>query len=542
MYSIALGNEKKNPGGRSALVKIADRAADIQTPEQALVSDSRWTKFWDLMDTIEVHGYLRAAMGVIGRSAVGTWWNLRKHKEFRSSARELHRKKLFDFYMFSRREWDNIKDYYSMAYKVMIGVMYLRYFGFCAFQIVRDNMGQPLGLDFLHGYVVPNVDERGYFKSPAFIQYPTNDKLDKVEFENSRDIVYIVNPDWKGYPAGGSDLNSLTEYTLPLDVHLQTAAREYIQNRNTPESFFILSPDISDEAFDDFVEVLEAKYAGPANMGRSPVAVQGELDIRTVSKIPSDLPYQGTRDGTRMETLAAAGVSPPKLGIFDEQTNASFREARREFHETSMTPLFRMFELGMYEQVHIREFGFVGWEFSFNSPDFLTAVERATVDMRYHGIGVLSPNEIRHGQGRDAREDELGDMYADQLTNAPATAPNQPGSPPEGRPVEPDDPSQTGEPTLDDQDPPRGDNHDDEARGMIGEVRRYRRFVNKRIKNGEEIRAFKSTILPRFMLAHINKGIAEGNLDEINDMFSSVIGMLEEFTDGREKNNSMVLR
>lgn len=525
MRSFALGT---GSNGRARVIKAFSRAENVETPDSELISDERWVSFWDLMDTIKAHGYMRAAMGVVGRSTVGTWWQLRKHKEFSSSARELHRRKLIDFYMFSQREWNNIKDYYSMAYKIMVGAMYLRYFGFCAFQIVRDELGNPLGLDFLHGYVQPNVDERGFFKKVAFIQYPDRHKDIKVEFEDPLDIVYIVNPDWEGYPSGGSDIQSLEKYTLPLDLYLQTAAREYMQNRNTPEAYYVLSPDISEEAFDNFVEVIESRYAGPQNVGRNPVAIAGDLDIKTVSKIPQDLPYQGTRESTRMETLAASGVHGPKLGITDETTNSNLREIRREFHETSMLPLFRFLEQGFYEQIHVREFGYSGWELVFNSPDFLTEVEKATVHMRYHQMRAINPNEIRHARGYEPRPDELGDLFIDQLENMPE--PEQPqGSPPEGREDEPDAPGEVGEPTIDDQDPPRGDNHDDEVRDMLGEVRRFRTFVVNRLSDGRSIRPFRSDVLPGEILNTMQAKVDTlKTVEEAYEFFDSVIGLLEE--------------
>ena len=531
MYFAGVGNTKT---GRVETVNVnkvvSGRSNLVETSDTALITNRKWTKFWDLMDTIKVHGYVRAAMGVIGRSAVGTWWMISKHEEYRQNAKELHRKRLIEFYDFSRKNWDNIKDFYGMAYKIMIGVMYLRYFGFCAYQIIRDNAGNPIGLDFINGYVVPNVDAEGYFLTPAFIQYPVNSKDIKVEFDDPKDIVYIVNPDWEGYASGSSDIESLTDYTLPLDIYLQTAAREYIKNRNTPEAFYVLSADVSDEAFDSFVDALEAKYTGPLNVGRNPTVVQGELDIKTVSKIPSDLPYQSTRKDTRQETLAVSGVSGSKLGITEDMANANLRETRREFHETSMLPLFRFISTAFYEQIHVREFGYKGWMFTFNNPDFLTAVERATVDMRYYGIGVFNPNEIRQAKGMDSRKDELGDTYADQLKNAP-TPDNQQGSPPEGRPVEPDAPSQTGEPTLDNQDPPRGDNHDDETRNnVLTELRRYKTFTTKRLGSGKKIsRKFKSDILPEDFLEELGVRVSMlTNEQEAKALFEDLISYVEE--------------
>ncbi len=195
------------------------------------------------------------------------------------------------------------------------------------------------------------------------------------------------------------------------------------------------------------------------------MAVQGELKIKRIDDLPQDLPYQEARGDVRDETLAAAGVSGPVLGIGDTFSSANIREARRQFHETTMEPLFRMIEGGFYEQVHLRELASPGWAIKFNNPDFLTAVERATVHMRYIQFGVFSPNEAREDLGKDARKD--GDDY---VTPSGMGDEEPQGSPPEGREDDPDAPSETGEPTNDDQDPPRGDQHDDESARALAEL------------------------------------------------------------------------
>ena len=213
----------------------------------------------------------------------------------------------------------------------MLGAMYLKYFGRAAYQILRNADNQAIGLDFLPGYVVPNVDAKGRFLNPAFIQYPTRNLNDKVAFRDPRDIVYITNPDWQGYPTGGSDVEALSEFAFPLDLYLQVAAREYMKNRDKPEAFYILPSDTSEEAFDAFVMALEAKYTGPTNVGRSPIAVQGDLEIKELSKLPADLPYQEARSDTRQELLAVSGVAGAKLGITESLSSANLREAAANF-------------------------------------------------------------------------------------------------------------------------------------------------------------------------------------------------------------------
>lgn len=488
---------------------------------------SRFSDFWDMMDTIKVHGYVRAAMSVIGRSTIGAWWGLQKHEEFGSSATERQRKRLIQFYLNPVRRWDNIKDFYSVAYKLMIGAMYLRYFGQAAYQIIRNSDGLAVGFDFLPGYVVPNVDSQGYFKTPAFIQYTSRNYKDNVGF-SARDIIYITNPDWEGYPTGSSDMLALKDFALPLDLYLQIAAREYIKNRDKPEAFYILPSDISDDAFNDFVAALAARYAGPWNVGKSPIAVQGDLEIKELSKLPSDLPYQESRSAVRQELLATSGVGGAKLGITDSLSSANLREARREFHETTMLPLFKQLELGFYEQIHVREFAIPGWALRFNNPDFLTAVERATVHMRYKQMSALTSNEIRQEIGKPARSDENGDKFDDQLVEVPEMEEPQ-GSPPEGREERPDAPSETGEPTDDDQDPVRGDQHDETTRAAVAELRKWRTHTLKRVKAGKSLRPFETYVIPSDIRDAVhNKLKVCVTPQEVADVFAEVFSLFEE--------------
>jgi phage portal protein BeeE len=482
----------------------------------------RFAEFWDLMDTIRQHGYMRAAMSVIGRSAIGAGWAILKNPDYAGIVEDAQRQRLHNFYTNPYHTWSNVKDFQSMAYKLMLGVMYLRYFGQAAYYIVRDAQGNPIGLDFLHGLVVPNVDSSGSFKSPAFIQYPSRNQAVSVSFEKPTELVYLVYPEWEGSPMGGSDIEALSTYTLPLDIYLQLSAREYMKNRDRPEVVYQLPPDISEDGFNKFVTWMEQSYAGAGNMGKSPVAVQGEFDIKELRPLPKDLPYQQSREDTREEELAVAGVNGAKLGISSQMASANLREMRREFHETSLIPLCLFVETGFYEQIHVREFKAPGWSFKFNSPDFLTAVERATVHMRYYSLGVLTPNEIRTEIGKLPRQDPGGDVYA------AAPVKNEPGSPPEGRPVEPDAPSQVGEPTNDNQDPVRGDQHDDNTReSMVAELALWRKFAVRRFKKGRTIREFETTYIPGDLREVIQPFISQAKtIGELNSLFDEVTTLL----------------
>lgn len=505
-----------------------------------VLAQKRFQLFWDLMDALRLQGYLRASISVIGRSAIGPGWELSKDLYFKEEATDAQAKRLRKFYSYDSKDWNNIKDWYTLTQKLLVGSQYLKFFGQAAFHILRNDRGTPQGLDFLFGLTVPNVDEQGNFKDgEAFHYFPERDPSKKVVFKDPRDVLYIVNPSFDGSHIGSSDVESLVEFNLPLSIYLSLAARRYMENRDTPELIYELPADISDEAFDEFIDVLESKYTGPQNIGKNPVVVAGELNIKEVSnELPKDLPYNEARLDALHETLAVTGTNIDKIGIPTDSDMAAFKERRREFHETTMLPLFRIIEDSLYEQIHLREFNVPGWRFTFKNPDFLTAVERATVHMRYRQQGVLNANEIRNELGLQERTDPDGEEY----TVPTGTPTENQGAPPEGREDRPDSPGEVGEPTLDDQDPPRGDDHDDvnsesrsikSARGevddIVEELEAYQRFLANH--KGTPPRDFVFVAVPDTVAYIIKEQIdaCEGDPKQVKQVFEDAVDEIKNW-------------
>ena len=190
--------------------------------------------------------------------------------------------------------------------------------------------------------------------------------------------------------------------------------------------------------------------------------------------------------------------------------------------------MFRIIEIALFEQVHIREFDSPEWEFKFNSPDFLNAVERATVHMRYRQMRGISINEIREDNNMVKIDDERADdPLWDGKEPEQADIPEPQGSPPEGREPEPDDPSETGEPTDDDQDPERGDQHDEEPRNqMLSELRTWKNFTLKRVKDGKSVRRFNTDYIPNEIASVIHTGISN-DYEAVSSLFDTAIREIE---------------
>ena len=511
--------------------KAVTRKTDFYGNEKTGVTTTKTnlTAMQDLYSLIDSHGYLRAAISVMGRSAVGAWWTLTAHKEA-NSPKELHRKKLYRFFAEPPGTWTNINDYYSIAYKIAIGVMYFKLFGQVAYHIVRDTNGEAVSMDHIPAFMVPNIDSYGKFKSPAFKAHRVDGTGDVVEYKDQNDIVYIINPDFGGSPMGASDLISLADFTFPIDIYLQLLARSYLQNNTRPELIYQLPESISEENFLDFVEEVTARWRGPQNAGRAPIVVQGDFKVHKIGDLPSDLPYNESRESTRDEEFAVTGVNGPKVGLIDDVSASAMKESRREFHESVMEPLFKVFEESFYWQICVRTFGYRDWRFKFNSPDFLTAVERATVDMRYYQANSVTPNEIRAGLDMDARGDEDGDLFLDQLKQKYGNAddedltPDEPqGSPPEGREEEPEDNT----PSEDEGDPVRGDGHDTRVRDLIDEVRTWRRFainrlgsVNARKFNPEHLDEHSARVIQQ----QLDDALTKEHVDAVFKVVLDVLG------------------
>jgi len=537
-------NAKKKSSVKSRLIKTKG-VAGLSIPSTDTILNYRldpvsmaarkFVMFWDMMEVLRIHGYLRAATSIVGRTALSAGWELVRNVDFLNDAKKYQYKKLKRFYAFENRDWSNIRDYYSFAHKIKIAVMYLHYFGQCAFHIIRDESGNALGLDFLHGLNVPNIDEHGNFKSPAFYQYTSPDPKAKVEFSKFEDIIYITNPDFAGSILGSSDAESLASFNLPLDILLQDAANNYIINRDKPEAIYQLPEDITDEAFEAFAQLMDKKYSGTGNIGNNPMVVSGEMTVTELSGMPDALPYNESRAQTRSEMLAVLATPGEKLGVpASETSGTSLKEIRREFHESTMIPIFALIEQGFKDQIHLREFDIVGWDFKFGQPDFLTAVERATVNMRYRDIGVFSANEIRAELHLTARDDEDGDEY---VPTKGISDEEEQGSPPEGREDDPDSPANVGEPTLDDQDPPRGDDHDDakvlKLRDIRKELKQWQDYLLRRLDKNRpmhEIRNFELRDVPMEIGALLEMELSIAvTKEDVKTVFDKVFEELEEY-------------
>jgi len=496
---------------RAALTQVASRL-----PRAITGRSSREEEILDLMDAVAVVPFLSASGAVIGRSVVGPGFDI-VEAELGAGGSKRKRQRILDFFNYVSPMQRSVKDIYSPLAKIYTTAFSFRMFGHSAWEIIRDkSTNVPLGFDIVPGVIKPNIEPDGTFKRPAYIQYLRVNGVDsKFDFNDPEDVVFFAVPDYSGgiYMA---ELLALSEYTLPSEIYAAVAYRSLHENRDAPYSGFWYTPsDIDDDTFSRFVAMVNARYTGSANYGRNPIIMKGEGGFKSIAPARDDAPYLEGRQINRQEISATTGVSGAKHGI---ETSSDMRELRREFYESTMRPVMALIEESIYVNVCIRLFGAPEWKFKFRRPDFTTAVEDASIELRRIQWGQWSPNEARASRGEAPREG--GDYY---LVPANMNVDGKPGRP-ENQPV--DDNQGDMEPSEEDPVPPTQPPEQPvvEENAIVDELRKWRRFA-MRVAGGKR---FRRDFVPS---EYMPESLAEFVFDALDDIGDNIDTVAEFFDD-----------
>jgi len=504
--------------GKASVSQVTSRL-----PRTGVGRSTREEEILDLMDAVAVVPFLSASGAVVGRGVVGPGFDI-VEAELNSGGSERKRKRILDFFNYVSPTQKNVKDIFSPLAKMYTTAFAFRIFGHAAWQLVREKRtGAVLGFDLIPGVIKPNVESDGTFKSPAYIQYLRVGGVETTsEFNNPDDVVFFAVPDYSGgvYMA---ELLSLAEYTLPSEIYAAMAYRSLHENRDAPYSGFWYTPnDIDDDTFARFVAMVNAKYTGSQNYGRNPIIMKGEGGFKSISSTRDDAPYVEGRELNRNEISASTGVPGAKYGI---DTSADMKELRREFYESTLRPVMSLLEESIYTNICIRLFDAPEWKLRFRRPDFTTAVEDASIELRRIQWGQWSPNEARASRGELPRDG--GDYYLVPKNMDMVGADGKPGRP-ENQPVNDDEGNM--EPSEEDPvpgtEPPIQPQVDESA--VIAEIRKWRKFA-LRVAGGKRFRRdfVPSESIPIEVCNFISASLSEiGNdKDLVADFFD---GLIEE--------------
>ena len=481
----------------------------------------------DLMDSVSEVPFLAASGGVISRGLVGPGFDIvRSDIEVEGSKRK--QKRIREFFNYVDPDQKNIKDTYGPLAKLYATAFSFRVLGHSAWEIVRDpTTGSPIGFDYIPGVVRPNIDDSGKFKTPAYVQYlRTGGVESKAEINDPANIIYFAIPDYSG-GVYLSELLSLATYTLPSEIYAALAYKSLHENRDSPYSGFWYTPsDVDDETFERFIAMVKARYTGSRNYGKNPIIMKGEGGFKSVSLERDDAPYIEGRALNRHEISAVSGVPGAKFGG-EDSASADIRELRREFYESTLRPMMSLMEEIIYRQVCIRLFDAPEWAFRFNRPDFTTAVDDASIELRRIQWGQWSPNEARASRGESPRDG--GDYYLVPKNMDMVGPDGKPGRP-LNEPIDDDEGSlpPSEEDTVPETEPPV--KPESEQSAIAGELRKWRRFELRVLTGKRHRRDFVPTEIPDGMYDYMLELIEDANEDPdtVACIFDDAIAVVED--------------
>lgn len=375
-----------------------------------------------IIDTFYSYPWLNATVNSIAKTLTGA--NIRVVPTDSSSKIDAEKRDRITRFLSgvsAKKDWNNIKDLIPVSNKLYMTIVTYILLGQASWEVLYDGRKAPIGYDLLYGLTIPNVDNVGNFKDPAFQFYTYNDinphmsmTAEPVEFDKY-EVVYFVSPSISGDMAGRTYIESLINYTIPADLY---AAQSYLnlhKNRTRPNGLWILPENIDDDLFEQAVQNIDMLYKGAERYGSSSAVVRGELDFKEFSN-PSkdDMPYIQGREYSMNEVSVVTGVPAAKLGVADAVGKANLQELKREFYESTIKPLAKVIEETMTEQIVLRLFDYEDVKIKFEEPDFMKAVERSAVARRYWEMGALNPNQIREKYLQEPPR-EGGDKYFDRM-------------------------------------------------------------------------------------------------------------------------------
>jgi hypothetical protein len=500
------------------------------------VATSRYIDVMKLLaETVHTHPWTFSTVDAVARSVVGSGWKIIPKEGYESLATKRGKRTVDNFLNYSRKTRGNIRDFIGFPSKLSQTVSSYRLFGQASWNIIKEG-NRCVGFDVLSGYTVPNIDEHGNFLEPAFIHYPW-DGSKEVEF-GIGDIVYFFNPGVTGRILGESPYESLIDVSLPADFYAALSYRSVLENVNAPyNGVWVVDPTVSDEDFDLFVNLLQERYTGAENFGRNPLVIRGMAEFKeTESNRKDSAPYIDGRQFSREEMFGVTGVAGNKLGLSSDFNKANIRETRREFHESVLRPLFDVIEGVINDQVISGVLGVDFWEFKFNRPDITTALEQASIDMRYLQFGVFSPNEIRAQHGVAPRKD--GDeYYIPGTTTGDVTRPKsgQQGK----QEIEGEENPDTSTNPLPVERPPRDEasisnSADNDKRALIiKEIKNWRKITLEGMDGKRPHKKFIPESIPSHVALNINELLESsyGDFDDVKKIFNAAILLYEENDD-----------
>lgn len=230
---------------------------------------------------------------------------------------------------------------------------------------------------------------------------------------NGREIRFapdeIVHVQW---PNPNDDLYGLApvraaERDLVAEYYAQAYNQNFFKHGARIDGVLQAEGELDDASFQRLKDEWRKAYSGSEQMHRTAVLENG-LTYQPIAATPRDMEFQQMRKWNREAVLAALGVPPAMVGVFEYANYANADVQKRMFWEETMLPKLRKLE-SMFNRLLAHMFSD---ELTFTFyPDRIPALaaaaaERTAALTGLVDAGILSPTEAR----RQWRGEERGTM------------------------------------------------------------------------------------------------------------------------------------
>lgn len=153
----------------------------------------------------------------------------------------------------------------------------------------------------------------------------------------AEDVVHMMFIDPETPYWGMSPLQAAAR-TVDTDVEAVKWNRVALQNRAITDGVFTFDHPLTREQWEEARDRVRQLHQGPEN-ARAPWVLGSGARWNAMSLSPAEMDFINSRAFTRQEILAAFGVPPPLVGIFEDATLANVQESRRIFWLDTVIPL-----------------------------------------------------------------------------------------------------------------------------------------------------------------------------------------------------------
>lgn len=241
------------------------------------------------------------------------------------------------------------------------------------------------------------------------IKYVQRIGQNTAEFLPEEIIHFTIDTDPNHEAFGFSPMESVI-WEARTDLAAMMANYYFFENQGVPAAYYILDENLSKEAVDEAVKLINDQFGGTKNYNKSGV-LQGVKEIKTLNISQKDMEFLGGRRFTTEKICAAYGVPKFLLGYSEDANYSNGVSLMKKFYQGTISPIEEAFAEVMNEFLERIGLG-SSVKFVFN-PQVID--EQATIEdraMKEYQAGALTLRQYKQKTGAEITpEDEANPNF-----------------------------------------------------------------------------------------------------------------------------------